>query len=137
MKSIKELVSSILWLVLFSFLIYMMIGHFRHISAANDQMDEEVEILRDLRKSIPSGAPLAFATNIRDTGQAQLAYYQTQFGCCPLILSDDHASHDNIIFYRSSSDPDSNMSFLHHCDTIYQHAGTAYTYMLLRKNKMK
>jgi hypothetical protein len=137
MKYFKELVFSILWLILFSFLVHMMIGHFRHISIPNDEMDEQIEILKDFKTKIPSGSQTAFFTNIKDTGMAQLAYYQTQFGCSPMTLSDDAENRDCIIFYRSWSDGDSNMNFIHHCDTIYQRSGSSYTLMLLRKNKNK
>jgi hypothetical protein len=137
MKFIREFGLTVIWVALLSYLGIMMTGHFRHIAIPDDPLDEEAGILREIKKIIPAGSQASFATNLSD-GEASLrAYYQTQFGCCPVILSDDVSHNDNIIFYRSSAVRDSNMSFLDHCDTFYQRSTGSYTLMLLHKTKNK
>lgn len=135
MRNIKSIIFSILCLVLFVSLVHKMAGHLRHIAIPNDQMDEEINMLREAGNLLPAGTPVAFATNINNADEATSVYYQTQFAYCPHILSTDVSQCDNIIFLRSYSARDSDMSFLHHCDTLYRRQGGAFAIMVLRKQK--
>jgi hypothetical protein len=137
LKSVKKLIYPVLWLVLFSFLAEMMVSHFRHIAHSRDQMDEEIEMLKDAYALLPADAPVAFATNINDTDMATYAYYQTQFAYCPHILSTDASQCNHIIFFRSYMARDSDIGCLHHCDTLYEHSGGSFSIMVLRKHKLK
>jgi hypothetical protein len=135
MRFFKEFGFSLVWTALFSLLVIIMANHFHQIDISNGPLDEEAAMLKEIRKHIPESTKASFATNLRDDEASHGAYYQTQFAWCPMILSDNAAQSDNIIYYRSSSARDSDMAFLHGCDTLYLKDGSSYTLLLLHKTK--
>ena len=137
MKLIKEFLPSVLGITLFCYLAVMMSAHFRYISIPNEPFDEESAMLAQIKKIVPPGSKFSFATNLRNDESSQRAYYETQFGWCPMILSDDISLNDHIIYYRSANTKDSISPSIELGDTLYQGAGNGYTLMLLHKTKTK
>jgi hypothetical protein len=115
----------------------MMALHFRHIASLSDPLDKEVSLLHKMKRSIPAGSQVSFSTNLSDDEASQRAYYQTQFGWCPMLLSNDVSINDNLLVYHSDAAKDSDLIFLHQCDTIRRDQGEGYTLLLLRKTKNK
>lgn len=126
---------TILWVAIFAYLSVMMRAHFIQISRPDQQADEEIAILNDIKHIFPSLSQASFTTNLHEDEASQGAYYQTQFGWCPLILSDDISLHDTIIAYKSSAIKDSDMVLLHHCDTLYRKDASGYSLLVLHKIK--
>ena len=137
MKFIKEFLPSILGITLLCYLAVMMSTHFRYISIPNEPLDEESAMLAQIKKIIPVGSQASFATNLRDDESSQRAYYETQFGWCPMILSDDVSYNDHIIYYKSTNTKDSMSISITPRDTLYQGIGNGYTLLLLHKTKTK
>ena len=135
MKAFKEYGLSVLCLLLFLCLVRMMASHFQHIASISDPLDKEASLLHKTKRSLPAGSQVSFTTNLSEDEASQRAYYQTQFGWCPMLLSNDVSTNDYLLEYHSAAAKDSEMVVLHQCDTIRRDQGEGYTLLLLRKNK--
>jgi hypothetical protein len=125
----------VLWIAVFAYAFVMMRNHFMHISTPDQPTDEEIAILGDIKHTFPSLSHASFTTNLHDDEASQGAYYQTQFGWCPFVLSDDVSLHDTIIAYKSTAIKDSDIAILQHCDTLYRKGASGYSLFVLHKIK--
>ena len=125
----------VLWVGVFAYTFVMMRNHFVQISTPDQPTDEESAILDDIKHTFPSLAHASFTTNLHDDEASQGAYYQTQSGWCPLVLSDDVSLNDTIIAYRSAAVKDSDIAILEHCDTLYRKNASGYSLLVLHKLK--
>lgn len=113
----KSYIIMTMWLLLAGCLAHRMITHFAQIAGAHDSMDDDIQLFSGPAKTFAAGSGIGFSTNIKDTGDAQLAGFMCQFACVPHILSTYDKSSDRIIYFRSNCS-DSNVVISGAYDTL-------------------